>query len=91
MGRQWTWGGSSDAVATLIGLNQISEKPLSLHEMSKLALEIGSDCPSFLESSLCIVRGRGEFVQKVPSSSRELNSKSLLLFKPSMGFHCRNL
>ena len=55
--------------------------------MSKLALEIGSDCPSFLESSLCIVRGRGEFVQKVPSSlKRELNSKSLLLFKPSMGF-----
>ena len=80
-------GGSSDAVATLIGLNQISEKPLSVHEMSKLALEIGSDCPSFLESSLCIVRGRGEFVQKVPSSlKRELNSKSLLLFKPSMGF-----
>ena len=53
-------GGSSDAAATLLGLNRFYQTNLALAELARLAAEIGSDVPFFLFQSAAICRGRGE-------------------------------
>ena len=74
-------GGSSDAAATLRGLNQIFETNLSRGELAKLGMQIGSDIPFFLSESAATCRGRGEIVEPT-----EMKKKlSLLLLKPEFG------
>jgi 4-diphosphocytidyl-2-C-methyl-D-erythritol kinase len=52
-------GGSSDAAATLLLLNELHRYPLSSPDLRALAAEIGSDVPFFIhtESSWCTSRG----------------------------------
>lgn len=60
-------GGSSDAAATLIGLNELFQLRLSDTELHKLALKLGSDVPYFLVGGLCRGRGRGEILERLKS------------------------
>lgn len=53
-------GGSSDAAATLAGLNRLFDAGLSAGELHELACKTGSDVPFFLGSTAAIVTGRGE-------------------------------
>lgn len=62
-------GGSSDAAATLLGLNRLFDERLSLAELERLALAIGSDVPFFLGSPAAIVTGRGECIESMPPRS----------------------
>lgn len=55
-------GGSSDAAATLLALNEFWEIRLPLEKLSTLAARLGSDVPFFLGASAAVVRGRGEEV-----------------------------
>jgi 4-diphosphocytidyl-2-C-methyl-D-erythritol kinase len=71
-------GGSSDAAATLLALNQLFETSLTREELAKLGSEIGSDVPFFIFESAATCRGRGELV-----TSMELPEQlSILLLKP---------
>ena len=80
-------GGSSDAVATLIGLNALSEVKMTFEEMHSLCTKVGSDCPSFLISGICAASGRGEKIREVNSLIRKkVSGKRILLFKPPCGF-----
>ncbi len=45
-------GGSSDAAATLIGLNHLWNLHLHTSELAELALSLGSDCPFFIDHHL---------------------------------------
>jgi 4-diphosphocytidyl-2-C-methyl-D-erythritol kinase len=57
-------GGSSDAAATLAGLNRLWKLNLPIEELRHLAARLGSDVPFFLSpsrSALC--RGRGEIIE----------------------------
>jgi 4-diphosphocytidyl-2-C-methyl-D-erythritol kinase len=57
-------GGSSDAAATLIGLNWLWDARLPSTELHRLAASLGSDVNFFLDSvPLAICRGRGELVE----------------------------
>ena len=57
-------GGSSDAAATLVGLNRFWKLGLSLSELHTLAARLGSDVNFFLASTpAAICRGRGEQVE----------------------------
>jgi 4-diphosphocytidyl-2-C-methyl-D-erythritol kinase len=56
-------GGSSDAAATLRGLNQLFEAKLSGEKLAELGSAIGSDVPFFLFESAAICKGRGEIVE----------------------------
>ena len=58
-------GGSSDAAATLKGLNQLWRSPLSKEELEKLALSLGADVPFFLLQKPAIARGIGEILQPI--------------------------
>jgi len=74
-------GGSSDAAATLAGLNAMHGSPLSGEAVHALAAEIGSDVPFFLAGSAALCRGRGERVEPVVFAE----SLPLLLVKPAFG------
>lgn len=74
-------GGSSDAAATLIGLDRIFETKLDTKELAAIAAEIGSDIPFFVYGSAAVCRGRGEIVTPVAFDQR----LALLLIKPPFG------
>jgi len=64
-------GGSSDAAATLWGLNRLWNLGLSSRDLAGLAARLGSDIPFFLcSSSAAICRGRGELVEPLPLPGR---------------------
>jgi len=79
-------GGSSNATAALRALNQLSGANLGRATLAKLAAEVGSDCPLFLEGGPVIMRGRGEKIEPLPELAvRRLRGRPLLIFKPSLG------
>lgn len=71
-------GGSSDAAATLLALNELFDTKLAVEELANLGATIGSDIPFFIFRSSGICRGRGEIVSpiKLPTPI------PLLLLKP---------
>jgi 4-diphosphocytidyl-2-C-methyl-D-erythritol kinase len=58
-------GGSSDAAATLLALNEMRAGPLSLSELRKIAVELGADVPFFLMGKPCLARGIGEILEPI--------------------------
>jgi len=58
-------GGSSDGTFTLKLLNDLFTLNLSNPELHELSLELGSDCPFFLDNRPFIVRGRGEILEPI--------------------------
>ena len=58
-------GGSSDAAATIIGLNRLLNLTWSLEKMTQVGQALGSDVPFFLYAPAAIVEGRGERVTPV--------------------------
>ena len=60
-------GGSSDAAATLLALNELWELRLSLPELVQLASELGSDVPFFIHKDTALVEGKGGKITPLPS------------------------
>lgn len=58
-------GGSSDAAATIIGLNQVLQLGWSAARMAEVGQALGSDVPFFLYAPAAIVTGRGEDVRPI--------------------------
>lgn len=56
-------GGSSDAAATLLCLNEINSRPLSDSELQDLAVQLGADVPFFLYCRPALARGIGEILE----------------------------
>ena len=56
-------GGSSDATSTLIGLVKLWNINIKKEELSKLALQLGSDVPYFLDDLTAYATGRGEVLE----------------------------
>lgn len=64
-------GGSSDAAATLLGLNRLWDLELTREDLLPLAARLGSDVPFFLYGGTCRVSSRGERVEPLPSTDLE--------------------
>jgi 4-diphosphocytidyl-2-C-methyl-D-erythritol kinase len=60
-------GGSSDAAATLLALNELWGLKLPLSELVSLASKLGSDVPFFVHKGTALVGGEGEKVTPLPS------------------------
>jgi 4-diphosphocytidyl-2-C-methyl-D-erythritol kinase len=60
-------GGSSDAAATLLALNELWGLGLSLSELVHLASKVGSDVPFFIHKGTALIEGKGEKVTPLPS------------------------
>ncbi len=62
-------GGSSDAAATLLALNQLWKLDLPCSDLRRFGAELGSDVPFFLfDTTAAVCRGRGEAVEPVSFS-----------------------
>ena len=80
-------GGSSDAAATLRGLNLYHGQPYTNKDLSVVAEKLGSDCPFFLHDGIGHAIGRGEKVRIIPGTEQnEINGQRIFLFQPPMGF-----
>jgi 4-diphosphocytidyl-2-C-methyl-D-erythritol kinase len=60
-------GGSSDAAATLRGLNKLWNLGLTLDELAVLGAEIGSDVSFCVYGGTALAKGRGEIITELPA------------------------
>lgn len=58
-------GGSSDAAATLLGLNAMWGRPLDDRSLAGLAVGLGADVPFFLMGKPALARGIGELLEPI--------------------------
>lgn len=63
-------GGSSDAAAVLLALNDLWALEWPIDRLSSIAAKIGSDVPLFLHHCSAVLRGRGELVEPLPDAWR---------------------
>ena len=63
-------GDSSDAAATLRGLNELWRLNLSPEKIFELATQLGSDVPFFLYGGAALIEGRGEVITPLPPPPR---------------------
>jgi len=77
-------GGSGNAAATLLGLNELFGNPLPPARLAELAATIGSDVPFFLQSRPALATGRGENIQPLEPFPA-LAGTTLLLIHPGFG------
>lgn len=75
-------GGSSDAAATLVGLDRLWGTDVGPARLHALAAALGSDVPFFLDGGLQRGRGRGERLERLPAPARPLH---LVLVFPAFG------
>lgn len=74
-------GGSTDAAATLVGLNRLWGLGLGRDELAALAADLGSDVAFFLNPPCAWCTGRGEVVEQWPLGAR----LHLVLVAPPFG------
>jgi 4-diphosphocytidyl-2-C-methyl-D-erythritol kinase len=60
-------GGSSDAAAALMGLNELWNLGLSTTDLSSIGSRLGSDVPFFVSAHAAWCTGRGDNVRPVPA------------------------
>lgn len=76
-------GGSADAAAALRLLNRLWGAELSIAELERVGLELGSDVPACVSSVTQMVRGRGELLE--PRHIENLRGMPMLLVNPGVG------
>ena len=74
-------GGSSDAAATLKGLNELWKLNLSIDTLAELGAKIGSDVSFCIYGGTALATGRGEKIQKLPAPP----TCWVVLAKPKIG------
>ena len=56
-------GGSADGAFTLSMLNELFKLKLNTDQLKSYALQLGSDCPFFIENKPMLVTGKGELME----------------------------
>ncbi len=80
-------GGSSDAAATLWGLNRLWGLRWPTMRLADLASQVGMDVPFFLTGGRALATGRGEILKPLPSTP----SLSLVLVNPNFPLSARDV
>lgn len=79
-------GGSSNAAAVLIVLNQLWETNLSCKELMHLGLQLGADVPFFIQGRNALVTGIGEIIQPI-----EIPQLYFVIVKPDFHITTKNV
>jgi len=81
-------GGSSNGAIALQAVNELCGDLLSLDELSKIAENMGADCPLFLRKKPIIMTGKGEVIEECTKEETTLlDSLKLLIFKPAFSIN----
>lgn len=73
-------GGSTDAAATLIGLNELFNHPFSDEKLKEMGLSLGADIPFCLMGGTALSEGIGEILTPLPAPP----SCKVLIVKPTV-------
>jgi 4-diphosphocytidyl-2-C-methyl-D-erythritol kinase len=79
-------GGSADAAFTLQLLNKKLHLNLSVDQLLKYALKLGSDCPFFILNEPSFAQGRGEILEK---KNLDLSAYKFLIVNPDIHINTR--
>jgi 4-diphosphocytidyl-2-C-methyl-D-erythritol kinase len=79
-------GGSSDAAFLLKGVNKFFNLSIDQENLKATALELGSDCPFFIDSVPAFATGRGEELKPI---SPVLAGYYIVLVNPGKGINTR--
>lgn len=79
-------GGSSDAACFMKSLNRCYGLLIDEHNLKAIALDIGSDCPFFINCSPSVATGRGEILKPI---RHFLEDYYLVLLNPGVGINTR--
>ncbi len=74
-------GGSSDAAFTLKGLNELFDLKLSNEQLRAYAVQLGADCPFFVENKPMLATGIGEVLSPI---ELDLSNYHLAIVKPDI-------
>ena len=74
-------GGSADAAAVIMGLNDLFDLKMTIQEMKDVAVKHGADIPFCIEGGAAVARGIGEELEIIPS----LENVWIVLVKPPIG------
>lgn len=74
-------GGSADAAAVIVGLDELYGTKLSKQTMCEIGLTVGSDVPFCIRGGTCVAQNRGEVLSKV----KPLKECFIVLAKPEKG------
>ena len=77
-------GGSGNAAATLLALNELFDAPIASGKLQEIAATLGSDVPFFLQGKPALALGRGEKIQPL-GELPALDDKAILLIHPGFG------
>ncbi|MFZ7104740.1 MAG: 4-(cytidine 5'-diphospho)-2-C-methyl-D-erythritol kinase [Peptococcaceae bacterium] len=80
-------GGSSNAAAVILGMNEMFSLGITEQEMAEIGAELGSDVPFCLAGPTAAAGGRGEQLTKLP----DFPSLWLVLVKPEFGVKTKNV
>lgn len=80
-------GGSSDAAAVLVAMNEIFEKGATTEELCKMGLQIGSDVPYCIMGGTALCKGVGEEVTPLDAFKGHI----LVLVKPNFGVSTKDV
>ncbi len=80
-------GGSSDAAATLKGLNELWKLGLTIDELAELGAEIGSDVSFCVYGGTALATGRGERIETLPDPP----PMWVVLAKPPIGVSTKDV
>lgn len=80
-------GGSSDAAATLWGLNRLWGVRWGGERLSELAVRLGMDVPFFLGRGRALATGRGERIERLPGGG----AYALVLVNPNIALPAREV
>jgi 4-diphosphocytidyl-2-C-methyl-D-erythritol kinase len=78
-------GGSSDAAATLLALNQLTGSSCSEAELRLMAGKLGSDIPFFIGPPAARCRGRGEIIEPLDPAQQAALPQRAILVNPGFG------
>src|SRR6185503_15231824 len=73
-------GGSSDAAATLLGIDRIFGLGLEREELQRHAAALGSDVPFFLSGGTAFLEGRGTDLRPID----DLPAREVLILDPGV-------
>jgi len=79
-------GGSSDAACLLKSITRSFNLNISRNNIIKMALELGSDCPFFIDFVPCYATGRGEILKPI---KLDLKGYYILLCNPGVEINTR--
>ncbi len=74
-------GGSADAAAVLVGMNELFDLGLDAEQLRKIGARIGADVPFCLSGGTALARGVGEILTPLPAPP----AHRLLIAKPKRG------